>query len=63
MEDLCLDGWNNNHVANGGKEIMINIVLTQAGGEGGMLIIIITFIIISNICQNKDLWLDFKVFY
>lgn len=63
MEDLCLDGWNNNHVANGGKEIMINTVLTQAGGEGGMLIIIITFIIISNICQNKDLWLDFKAFY
>lgn len=34
---------------------MINIGLTQAGGEGGMLIIIITFIIISNICQNNDL--------
>lgn len=34
---------------------MINIVLTEVGGEGGMLIIIITFIIISNICQNKDL--------
>lgn len=42
---------------------MINIVLTEVGGEGGMLIIIITFLIISNICQNKDLRLDFRVFF